>query len=112
MNDTDPSKLPIHPTQAGATDDDETPACSPKIYVSNEEASLLRQIRHLHDRSLELRREIAEAPPARQRQLEAEIVELRRSHQELVLRREQAYRRKMVMLGHLPPEALEEEIIL
>jgi len=112
MSGTDPSQLPIHPTQSGATDDDDTPVCSPKIYVSNEEAALLRQLRLLHDRAVELRRELGEAAAPRRRELETQLDELRRSREDLVRRREQAFRRKMVMLGHLPPEALEEEIIL
>lgn len=89
--------------------DDDTPSCSPKIYVSNEEASLLRELHLLRDRALELRRQLEGGDPSRSRQLEQQIEELRAHRRQLVARREAAFRRKMVMLGHLPPGALDDE---
>ena len=49
-----------------------------------------------------------EASDVKRGQLEAELGELRDRWRELAIRRESAYRRKMVMLGHLPPKALLE----
>lgn len=112
MSDTDPSKLPIHPAQAGSTDDDDTPVCSPKIYVSNEEASLLRQLRDLRERAVALRREMAAAEPSRRGDLERQMDDLRALRHRIVHRREAAFRRKMIMLGHLPPDAADDDLTL
>jgi hypothetical protein len=79
------------------------PVCSPKIYVSNEEAALLAAMRRLRDRSLEKRRELEKAPTSDRTRLEAEIEELRREWKALSTRREEAFRQKMIMLGHMPP---------
>jgi len=83
--------------------DDPTPVCSPKIYVSNEEAALLAAMRRLRDRSLELRREIKETKTTDRAHLEAELHELRGEWRALAERREEAFRQKMIMLGHIPP---------
>ena len=81
---------------------DPAPACSPKIYVSNEEATLLAAMRRLRERSLELRRKIKETKTTDRTHLEAELQDLRREWRELAERREGAFRRKMIMLGHIP----------
>jgi hypothetical protein len=105
----DPNRLPIHPRQQGEPADGDQPSCSPKIYVSNEEASLLGELRALRERALALRRRLtAEANPAQRRELEAELEQLRTHRDGLVRRREAAFRRKMIMLGHLPQSALDE----
>jgi hypothetical protein len=36
--------------------------------------------------------------------IEKELAELRAQRSDLAIRREQAYKRKMIMLGHLPPD--------
>lgn len=84
------------------------PVCSPKAYVSNEEAAIAAAMRALSRRAHEVRHALADAEDARRRSLELELDGLRERRAELGLRRERAYRRKMVMLGHLPPEALDE----
>jgi transposase len=109
MDDRAPVRLPIH-SPHGEADDAAEPACSPKIYVSNEEASVLREMRALRERVLALRSELDAASQPRRRELGQELEALRASRRLLERRREEAYRRKMVMLGHLPPEALDEEI--
>ena len=111
MDDRDPLRLPIH-SQLGEADGTAAPACAPKIYVSNEEASVLREMHALRVRALELRAELAAAPEPRRRELGQELEALRGRRRQLERRREQAFRRKMVMLGHLPESALEEEIVL
>lgn len=105
-------QLPIHPSHRGDGDTDESPACSPKTYVSNEEASLLRQLRDLRDRATVLRTELAAADPQRRSDLERRMRELRALRLEVVQRREAAFRRKMIMLGHLPRDAADDEFTL
>jgi hypothetical protein len=84
--------------------DEPAPVCSPKIYVSNEEAALLAAMRRLRERSLGLRREIKEMETGERGNLEAELHELRGEWRALAERREEAFRQKMIMLGHLPPD--------
>ena len=91
--------------EEGSTDG---PVCSPKAYVSNEEAAVARAMRALRERAEEVRQAIATADDSGRRALELELEGLRRERGELEQRRERASRRKMVMLGHLPPEALDE----
>jgi hypothetical protein len=88
------------------TDPDEgEPSCSPKIYVSNEEAALLTAMRDLRDRSSKLKKEMRNAEPDRRSQLQSEVEEMRAEWKVLSAQREKAFVRKMIMLGHLPPEA-------
>jgi len=108
MDDRDPVRLPIH-SQHGEADGGAAPACAPKIYVSNEEASVLREMHTLRERALELRAELATAPEPRRRELGQELEALRGRRRQLERRREQAFRRKMVMLGHLPESALDDD---
>ena len=83
--------------------DEPTPVCSPKIYVSNEEAALLAVMRRLRERSLDLRRELKDATTGDRARLETEIDKLREEWRTLAKRREEAFRQKMIMLGHIPP---------
>ena len=83
--------------------DEGEPSCSPKIYVSNEEAALLTGMRNLRERSAELKKEKKSADPARRSRLETEIEKLRAEWKDLSDQRERAFVRKMIMLGHLPP---------
>jgi hypothetical protein len=85
--------------------DEETASCSPKIYVSNEEKTILAAMRQLRERAVELRARLEEpgSPEERQR-IETELAELRAQRSGLAVRREQAFRRKMIMLGHIPPD--------
>lgn len=85
-------------------DDAETPSCSPKIYISNEEAALLAAMRGLRERSIALKREAQGADHDRRERLEAELESLRSEWKALSDRREQAFIRKMISLGHLPPD--------
>lgn len=86
------------------TDDDES-SCSPKVYVSNEEKTILDRMRQLRDRAVELRSKLKEIDAGdEKRRLEIELAELRAERSDLAIRREQAYKRKMIMLGHLPPD--------
>ena len=84
--------------------DDPAPVCSPKIYVSNEEAALLAGMRRLRDQSLELRRQLKDSKSVDRARLETELRELREQWRALAERREEAFRQKMIMLGHLPPD--------
>ena len=82
--------------------DEPAPVCSPKIYVSNEEAALLAAMRRLRERSLDLRRELKGVKTGDRARLETEIDELRVQWKMLAKRREEAFRQKMIMLGHIP----------
>ena len=94
--------LPIFDDQP---DDGDEPSCSPKIYVSNEEKTILSAMRKLRDRAVELRRRLDESEsPDDRRRIESELAELRAERSDLAIRREQAFKRKMIMLGHLPPD--------
>ena len=98
MNDDTPF-LPV------INDDDEAASgCSPKVYVSNEEAAVLAAMRTLRDRSLELRQELKSADGPERKRLEDALEGLREEWHALADRREEAFRRKMIMLGHLPPD--------
>ena len=83
--------------------DEDEPSCSPKIYVSNEEAALLAEMRRLREHSVELKKELRGADPERRPQLEFKIDEMRTKWRNLADQRERAFIRKMIMLGHLPP---------
>lgn len=85
--------------------DDDEASCSPKVYVSNEEKTILDRMRQLRDRAVELRTRLKETGAGEERRrLEDELAELRAQRSDLAIRREQAYKRKMIMLGHLPPD--------
>lgn len=96
------TRLPV--IQEFEGDDQELAACSPRIYVSNEEAAVLGAMRALRERSLELRRALAAADEDKRPPLESELEDLRSTWRTLAKRREEAFRRKMIMLGHLPPD--------
>lgn len=81
------------------------PSCSPKIYVSNEEAALLAEMRELREQSIVLKTEARGADPEKRSSLETQIEALRDAWNHLADQREKAFVRKMIMLGHLPPEA-------
>ena len=83
--------------------DEGEPSCSPKIYVSNEEAALLEEMRHLREQSVVLKKKMRKVEPQQRSRLESEIDELRAKWKALSAQREKAFIRKMVMLGHLPP---------
>lgn len=84
---------------------DDDSSCSPKIYVSNEEKVLLDKMRELRDRAVELRGRLKETESDDERsRIEEQLAELRAQRSDLAIRREQAYKRKMIMLGHLPPD--------
>ena len=53
--------------------EDETPACSPTNYVSNEEAALLASMRRLREKSMVVRRDLKDADPEDRARLEAEL---------------------------------------
>jgi hypothetical protein len=93
--------LPIFEEPSG----DDEPSCSPKIYVSNEEKTILAAMRELRDRAVELRTALKTTASADERDnLETELAQLRSERADLAIRREQAFKRKMIMLGHLPPD--------
>jgi hypothetical protein len=84
--------------------EEDAPSCSPSIYVSNEEAALLSSMRQLRERSIELKQQLKRADTERRPPLESEIDDLRSQWKDLAARREKAFVRKMIMLGHLPPD--------
>lgn len=83
--------------------DESEPSCSPKIYVSNEEVALLDEMRRLRERSVEFKKAMRDADPERRSRLESEVEEMRVQWKDLATQREKAFVRKMIMLGHLPP---------
>ncbi len=101
MSEKASTHLPIFDTPPG---DDES-SCSPKVYVSNEEKTILDAMRNLRDKAVELRRLLKNVDASDDhRRLEDELADLRAQRSDLAIRREQAYKRKMIMLGHLPPD--------
>ena len=82
---------------------EDLPSCSPKIYVSNEEAALLAQMRRLREQSLEIRRSLESAGADDRPRLREELARMRGEWLKLAERREEAFRNKMIALGHLPP---------
>lgn len=84
--------------------DEGEPSCSPRIYVSNEEAALLGAMRDLRQRSIEIKQRMRDADAEQRKKLESEIEAMRREWRDLARRREKAFVRKMIMLGHLPPD--------
>ncbi len=88
-----------------AQPDDGEPSCSPKVYVSNEEKAIAAAMLELRERAVELRRRLERPGSEEERvRLEAELEALRAKRAELAVRRDEAFRRKMIMLGHLPPD--------
>lgn len=83
--------------------DESEPSCSPKIYVSNEEVALLDEMRRLRERSMEVKKAMRDADPEQRSRLESEVEEMRVQWKDLATQREKAFVRKMIMLGHLPP---------
>ena len=106
MDEYDLTRLPIHGGQSQMQEDDDPPSCSPMIYVSNEEASLLAAMRELRARAVDVRRRIESAGPEHKAELELELRRMRNERAKLEAKREKAFVRKMVMLGHLPQSAL------
>lgn len=102
MSEKTPTDLPMigtHPI------DEDVAACSPKNYVSNEEKAILDAMRRLHEQAIELRSRMdAAATDDERKDLESELAELRGRREELAVRRERAYRNKMITLGHIPPD--------
>ena len=84
--------------------DESEPSCSPKIYVSNEEVALLEEMRRLREQSVEFKKAMRDADPEQRSHLESEIDEMRKKWKGLSAQREKAFIRKMIMLGHLPPD--------
>jgi hypothetical protein len=107
MDEYDLSRLPVHGQGDGAASDDDEASCSPKIYVSNEEATLLAALKDLRERAVEIRNRLKTGGEIDRDELADQLEQLRVQRAELEQRRERAYTRKMVMLGHLPPSALE-----
>ncbi len=101
MSEKTPPNLPMigtHPIE-------DEGACSTTNYVSLEEKTILDAMRELRDRAVELRKQLkGSESPDEQRRIEAELAELRAERSDLAIRREQAFKRKMIMLGHLPPD--------
>ncbi len=83
--------------------EEDVTSCDPKVYISNEEGALLAAMRDLRERSLELRKTLEDSTPEARTSLETQLHEMRAQWRELARRREQAFIRKMITLGHLPP---------
>jgi len=82
-------------------------SCGTKAWVSLEESAILAALHALRRRADEVRGLIEEASPAERPELEAALDTLRGERTELDRRREAAYRRKMVMLGHLAEDEVD-----
>lgn len=103
------TKLPVLEGPESESDD-AGQTCGPAGYVSNEEAALLAAMRQLGQQATDVKVQLdATQDPGERHRLEHRLDELRRRRSELENRREQAYKRKMVMLGHLPASVLDEE---
>ena len=101
MSDKVSTHLPIFDKQP----DDNDSSCSPKVYISNEEKTILDAMRGLRDQALELKRQLKSIESTEDRRsIEAELAELRAQRSDLAIRRDQASKRKMIMLGHLPED--------
>lgn len=100
MAQTDDFELPVHGQEDGGGSAT-APSCSAVGYVSNEEAAVVAAMKRLRERALAVRDELRAAAPADRDRLAATLEELRGRWRELAARREAAYRRKMIMLGHL-----------
>jgi hypothetical protein len=98
----DTHRLPVIQNDIG---EEAAPSCSPSIYISNEETALLMAMRELRRQSAGLKKNIGAATGADRSRLETELESLRAEWRNLAAQREKAYVRKMIMLGHLPPEA-------
>ncbi len=97
--------LPVLEATHADPEPDET--CSPKNYVTNEQAAIVAEMRRLGDRAKAIRGLLEAVENSSEKQtLEAELVALRRQREHLVTLREKAIERKMVMLGHEPPDPL------
>jgi hypothetical protein len=102
MSEKTPPNLPMIGTHPIADEG----ACSTQNYVSLEEKTVLAAMRKLRERAVELRAAIDTSnSTAEKRGLESELAELRKQRAELDVQRDHAFTRKMIMLGHLPPEA-------
>jgi len=106
VEEYDLTRLPIHGGQSQLPDDEDAPSCSSTVYISNEEASLLAAMRELRARAMLVRERLESADKERRAELEGELTSMRQERVELGQKREAAFVRKMVMLGHLPPSAL------
>ena len=101
----DDATLPVFDPASFDPEPDET--CLPKNYVTNEQAAIAAEMRRLRDRAKAIRLGIEASGNNPEKQtLEAELAELRRQREHLVILREKAIERKMVMLGHEPPDPL------
>lgn len=102
MSEKTPTELPMigtHPIE-------DEGACSTQNYISLEEKTVLAAMRKLREQAIEVRTKIkAAASAGEKRLLETEYAGLREQRAELEVRRDDAFTRKMIMLGHLPPEA-------
>ena len=84
--------------------DEDASSCSPAIYVSNEEAALLAAMRELREQSIKIKKQLRITDTGQRAALESEIENLRTQWKKLAAEREKAFIRKMIMLGHLPPD--------
>jgi hypothetical protein len=95
------------PVLAPVEDPDRPDACGAKVWVSLEESALVKALHDVRRRADEVRRRLETASPGERGGLESELEALRAERVELTLRREAAYRRKMVMLGHMADDEIE-----
>jgi len=106
VKDRDELTLPVHDQEASAGDDERPPSCSPAAFVSNEESAIVKAMQKLREQAVAIRKRLAAGAGDDTEELERRLAELRDQWAVLAVGREKAYIRKMVMLGHLPPEAL------
>ena len=101
VSDKVSTHLPIFDDQP----DDDDSSCSPKVYVSNEEKTILDAMRGLREQAVELKQQLKNVESAEDhRSIEEELARLRAQRSDLAIRRDQAFKRKMIMLGHLPED--------
>jgi hypothetical protein len=102
MSDKAPTRLPVLDAQPDGPDE---PSCSPTVYVSNEEKVIAAAMLELRERAVHLRERLKSPGSDEERgRLTGELEALRSERAELAVRRDEAFRRKMIMLGHLPPD--------
>jgi hypothetical protein len=109
VTDRDEFELPVYGQETSEEAEEDAASCSPKAFVSNEESAIAKAMQELREDALVVRQKLEENGASDDRtELENQLADLRGQWKQLSKDREKAYCRKMVMLGHLPPEALIE----
>jgi hypothetical protein len=95
-----PNDLPV--VDQSESESNNGASCGPTAYITLEESAIAAALRKLRERGVKVRERIDTIADDDERaHLEEELEDLRRQRHELQVKQEQAWRRKMIMLGHL-----------